>query len=100
MIHFHTLKVKKIEKETDECVSIVFDVPTDLKDIFSFKQGQSLTIRKDIGGEECRRTYSICSAPQDGMLRVAVKKVEGGIFSTWANDHLKAGDTMDVMPPV
>jgi ring-1,2-phenylacetyl-CoA epoxidase subunit PaaE len=100
MIHFHSLKVKKVEKETEDCVSIVFDVPAELKEQFQFRQGQSLTVRKELNGEDVRRTYSICSAPSDNMLRVAVKKVEGGIFSTWANDSLKAGDIMDVMPPV
>ena len=100
MIHFHSLRVKKVEKETEDCVSIIFDVPENLSDIFRFKQGQSLTMRTHLNGEEVRRTYSICSAPSDNQLRVAVKKVEGGIFSTWANDQLKAGTLIDVMPPV
>jgi ring-1,2-phenylacetyl-CoA epoxidase subunit PaaE len=100
MIHFHSLEVKKIEKETDDCVTIVFDVPSGLKDTFRFIQGQSLTVRTHLAGEEVRRTYSICSAPQDNILRVAVKKVEGGLFSTYANEELKAGDYLDVMPPV
>jgi ring-1,2-phenylacetyl-CoA epoxidase subunit PaaE len=100
MIHFHSLRVKKVEKETEDCVSITFDVPPELKDIFSFRQGQSLTVRKEIGGQEVRRTYSICSAPFDDKLRVAVKKVDGGVFSSWANEELKSGDHIDVMPPV
>jgi ring-1,2-phenylacetyl-CoA epoxidase subunit PaaE len=100
MIHFHPLRIKKIEKETDECVSIVFDVPQDLKEIFQFRQGQSLTVRTNLNGEEIRRTYSICSSPFDDQLRVAVKKVDGGIFSSWANDTLKPGELLDVMPPV
>ena len=100
MIHFHSLRVKKVEKETEDCVSIIFDVPENLSEIFRFKQGQSLTMRTHLNGEEVRRTYSICSAPSDNQLRVAVKKVEGGIFSTWANDQLKAGALIDVMPPV
>ncbi|HVF81683.1 MAG TPA: 1,2-phenylacetyl-CoA epoxidase subunit PaaE [Flavisolibacter sp.] len=99
MIHFHSLRVKKIQKETEDCVSILFDVPQELQQIFHFKQGQNLTFRKIINGEEQRRNYSICSSPFDGTLKVAVKKVEGGIFSTWANDSLKAGDYLDVMPP-
>ena len=100
MIHFHSLRVKRVQKETDDCVCISFEVPAELKDTFLFKQGQSLTVRKKIKGEDARRTYSICSAPMDGELRVAVKKVEGGVFSTWANEELKAGDELEVMPPV
>src|SRR5215204_1675537 len=100
MIHFHSLRIKNIEKETEDCVSINFDLPEELKEIFQFKQGQSLTVRKQLNGEEIRRTYSICSSPFDDILRVAVKKVEGGIFSTWANETLKTGDIIDVMPPV
>lgn len=100
MIHFHSLRVKKVERETDDCVSVTFEVPEELKDTFSFRQGQSLTIRKEINGEDVRRTYSICSAPSDGILRIAIKKVDGGVFSTYANESLKVGDQLDVMPPV
>lgn len=99
MIHFHSLRVKKVQKETEDCVSIIFDVPVELTDTFRFKQGQNLTIRKTLNGEELRRNYSICSSPFDNSLRVAVKKVEGGAFSTWANEALKAGDYLEVMPP-
>src|SRR2546423_12510643 len=100
MIHFHPLRIQNVQKETDDCVSITFDVPEQLKSVFTFKQGQSLTVRKLMNGEEIRRTYSICSSPFDNLLRVAVKKVEGGLFSTYANDLLKSGDALDVMPPV
>jgi ring-1,2-phenylacetyl-CoA epoxidase subunit PaaE len=99
MIHFHPIRVKKVEKETDDCVSIEFDVPAELNETFQFKQGQNLTVRKVLNNEECRRNYSICTSPFDGRLKVAVKKVEGGLFSTWANESLKAGDVLDVMPP-
>ncbi|HUC79413.1 MAG TPA: 1,2-phenylacetyl-CoA epoxidase subunit PaaE [Flavisolibacter sp.] len=99
MIHFHSLRVKKVVKETDDCVSIEFDVPTQLENLFRFTQGQNLTIKKLLNGEELRRNYSICSSPFDNRLRVAVKKVEGGVFSTWANESLKAGDVLEVMPP-
>jgi ring-1,2-phenylacetyl-CoA epoxidase subunit PaaE len=100
MIHFHPLIVNEVEKETEDCVSISFQVPAELEEKFQFKQGQSLTVRKQINGEEIRRTYSICSSPFDNKLRVAVKKVEGGVFSTWANEKLQPGDALEVMPPV
>lgn len=100
MIHFHTLTVAKVQKETEDSVSITFAVPDALKEVFQFKQGQYLTVRTVINGEELRRNYSICSSPLDGVLRMAVKKVEGGVFSTYANAVLKKGDTLDVMPPL
>lgn len=99
MIHFHSLKVKKIEKETDDCVSISFHVPPDLAETFQFRQGQNLTFKKTINGEEVRRNYSICTSPADGYLKVAVKKVEGGRFSTWANELLEEGDVLETLPP-
>ena len=99
MIHFHSLQVKKVQRETEDCVSVTFTVPNELAETFQFKQGQTLTIRKTLNGEELRRNYSICSSPFDGVLRVAIKKVEGGLFSTWANEELKAGDYLEVMPP-
>lgn len=99
MIHFHPLRVKKVEKETDDCVSIEFDVPAELKETFQFTQGQNLTIKKGFNGEELRRNYSICTSPFDNRLKVAVKKVEGGLFSTWANESLKAGEVLEVLPP-
>jgi ring-1,2-phenylacetyl-CoA epoxidase subunit PaaE len=100
MIHFHPLAIKEVRQETDDCVSLAFDVPEELKDIFVFKQGQSLTMRTMLNGEEVRRTYSLCSSPLDNEWRVAIKKVDGGIFSSYANDKLKKGDVIDVMPPV
>jgi len=100
MIHFHPLKIKEVRRETDECVSLLFDIPNEFRDQFAFRQGQSLTMRTQLNGEEVRRTYSICSSPLDKEWRVAVKKVEGGIFSAHANEKLKAGDTIEVMPPV
>lgn len=99
-IHFHKLAIKEINKETADCVSVLFDVPDNLKDEFQFKQGQSLTMRTFINGEELRRTYSICSTPFENKWRVAIKKVDGGLFSSLANDQLKKGDVLEVMPPV
>lgn len=100
MIHFHALQVKKKEFETEDCVSILFHVPDALKETFRFKQGQSLTVRKMLNGEEARRNYSICASPLDGVLKIAIKKVDGGVFSTWAFEKLEEGDWLDVMPPV
>jgi ring-1,2-phenylacetyl-CoA epoxidase subunit PaaE len=100
MIHFHPLKIKEVRKETDECVSLLFEIPKEFEQQFAFRQGQSLTMRTRLNGEEIRRTYSICSSPLDKEWRVAVKKVEGGLFSSHANDNLKAGDIIEVMPPV
>jgi len=99
-IHFHQLAVKEVRKETDDCVSVVFEIPQDLKESFLFQQGQSLTMRKTLNNEEVRRTYSICSSPLDNEWRVAIKKVEGGLFSSFANSELKKGDVLEVMQPV
>ena len=99
-IHFHRLTVKEIKKETPDCISVLFDVPEELKQEFQFTQGQSLTMRSVINGEDTRRTYSICSSPLDNQLRVAIKKVDGGLFSTFANEKLKSGDELEVMEPV
>lgn len=99
-IHFHKLTVKEIRQETPECVSVLFDVPAALSSQFNFSQGQSLTMRAMLNGEEVRRTYSICSSPLEKQLKVAIKKVEGGLFSGYANSLLKKGDVLEVMPPV
>ena len=99
MSRFHTLPVQKITRETDASVSITFAVPDDLKEVFRFTPGQSLAIRTRLNGEEVRRNYSICSAPHEGILKIAIKKVDGGRFSTWAFEGLKEGDYLDVMPP-
>lgn len=97
---FHLLKVKEVKKETSECVSILFDVPEDLSDRFKFEPGQYLTLRRHINGEEVRRSYSICSTPSDAELRVAVKHVQSGKFSNYANSELKPGDELEVMSPL
>jgi ring-1,2-phenylacetyl-CoA epoxidase subunit PaaE len=100
MRHFHPLRVRELRQETDDCVSICFEVPSDLTETFSFIQGQYLTLRATIEGEDVRRSYSICSGVDDGELRVAVKKVAGGRFSTFANEVLTEGEFLDVMPPM
>lgn len=96
---FHDLKVAHIARETREAVAIAFEVPEDLKDVFAFRPGQYLTLSAMIDGTEARRSYSICSAPGDPTLRVGVKKVADGRFSTFVNDRLRVGDTIRVMPP-
>lgn len=98
-VHFHPLKVKSIHKETTDCVIISFEVPPHLEPTFSFEHGQNITLKKSINGEELRRSYSICSAPFEKELKVAVKQVAGGLFSTYANTNLKAGDIIEVLPP-
>jgi len=98
-IHFHTLKVKEVKRQTPECVSVSFEIPEALQKDFSFTQGQNITLKKTIDGEELRRSYSICTAPFENELSVAIKKVEGGKFSTYANDELKTGDELEVLPP-
>ena len=99
-IHFHKLVVKEIKRETPECVSVLFEIPNEVKQEFDFKHGQSLTMRIFMNDDEIRRTYSICGSPLDNEWRVAIKKQEGGLFSTFANEKLKPRDVLEVMPPV
>lgn len=99
-IHFHPLRIKEIRQETADCISVVFDVPEDLQPGFRFSQGQSLTMRLPVEGTDVRRTYSICSSPLENEWRVAIKKVDGGVFSTFAHGKLQKGDILEVMPPV
>lgn len=96
---FHTLRIKDVRKETADCCSIAFEVPAELETAYQFTQGQYLTLKAMINGEDVRRSYSICTSPLDKELRVAVKQVEQGKFSTYANHTLKTGDTLDVMTP-
>lgn len=96
---FHPLTIKEIRRETPECVSIAFHIPENLKDQYRFEAGQNITLKLHLGDEEVRRSYSICSSPDEGELRVAVKQVEGGKFSSHANALLKVGDVIEVLPP-
>ncbi len=98
-ITFHTLTVREVRRETPEAVSISFHIPPALEETFRFVPGQNITVRKIMNGEEVRRNYSICSAPGDKEFRIAVKQIEGGLFSTFANTGLKAGDQLEVMSP-
>jgi len=97
---FHPLRIAHIVRETRDAVALTFDVPPALAETFRFVQGQHLTLRADIDGDDLRRSYSICSAVQDAALRIAVKKAPGGTFSTWVNEQLKAGQSIEVMPPM
>jgi ring-1,2-phenylacetyl-CoA epoxidase subunit PaaE len=97
---FNSLKIKDIQRETDDCVSIAFDIPNTLNQDYTFKSGQYLTLRTLINNEDVRRSYSLCSAPFENEWRVAVKQVENGIFSTYANNELKIGDELQVMTPM
>jgi len=98
-VNFHSLEVAELVEETAEAKSIRFHVPEALREAFRFKPGQHLTLRAEIGGEEVRRNYSLCVAPEEGELKVTVKRIAGGLFSNWANDQLKPGDRLDVMEP-
>ena len=97
--HFHALRIAEIVPETSEANSIRFEVPAELRERFAFKAGQHLTLRATIGGEEVRRNYSLCTVPDEQDWMVTVKRIGGGLFSNWVGDKLKAGDTVDVMPP-
>jgi ring-1,2-phenylacetyl-CoA epoxidase subunit PaaE len=101
--HFHALRVKSITPDTDEAVIVSFDVPSALQNDFKFTQGQHLTLRTHLNGKvnspEVRRSYSICSGVDDGELRIGVRHVAGGVMSSWLNQHLKTGETIDVLPP-
>ena len=102
-VHFSPLFVKRIEPLTLDAAQITFAIPPDLRDAFEFKSGQFLTLRAMIGGKSVRRSYSICSEPaqlaQSQEISIGIKRVEGGVFSSWATQQLKAGDEVDVMPP-
>lgn len=96
---FHTLTIADVNEETSDCCSIAFEVPSHLKQDYQFIQGQYLTLKADINGEDVRRSYSICSSPNGEELRVAIKQVPQGKFSTYANQQLKKGDQLEVMTP-
>lgn len=96
---YHALRIAEVRHETDDAISVAFEVPEALKSIFASKPGQHLGVRATIGGEEQRRSYSIWSRPDEVQPRIAIKRVEGGLFSVWARDALSAGQTLDVAPP-
>jgi ring-1,2-phenylacetyl-CoA epoxidase subunit PaaE len=97
--HFHPLRVVEVRRETDEAVSLRLELPAELAPEFRFQAGQYLTLRTRLEGEDLRRNYSVCASPFEGELRVAIKQIAGGKFSSWANGNLRAGDVIDVLPP-
>lgn len=99
MSDFHALTVSAIDQLTPNAVALTFAIPENSKEAFVFSAGQYITLKHNINGEEVRRAYSISSAPSSENLTVGIKKVPNGIFSTYANDILKAGDSLEVMPP-
>jgi ring-1,2-phenylacetyl-CoA epoxidase subunit PaaE len=96
---FHSLKVADVSRDTRDAVVLTFELPPALARDFAFRPGQYLTLRTRVDGEELRRSYSICSSPGDGVLRVAIKRMDDGAFSSWANQAIEPGDVLDVMPP-
>ena len=98
-IAFHPLRVRQIQPDTSEAVIVSFEVPPELREAFGFIQGQYLTLRHTIDGQDLRRSYSICAGLDDGELRVGVRRVAGGVFSNWIHRELKVGDTLQVMVP-
>lgn len=99
MAKFYDIKVKDVLKETIDTTVVSFDVPEKLQGEFIFRQGQHLTLRKEINGEDVRRSYSLCSSPLDKEWKVAVKQIPTGKFSSYINKELKAGDHLEVMKP-
>ena len=99
MSKFHKLTINNINRETENCVSVSFHIPSALKQEFAFKAGQYITLKKDFNGSEIRRDYSLCVAPNSDEFKVAVKEVKDGTFSKFINKELKVGDELEVMPP-
>jgi ring-1,2-phenylacetyl-CoA epoxidase subunit PaaE len=97
---FYSLKVSNLQRETEGCVSVAFEVPSALHPAFSYASGQYLTLKTVIDSEELRRSYSLCSAPHENQWRVAIKEIPNGKFSSFANQELQVGDTIEVMAPM
>lgn len=97
--HFHALTIQEIQKETPDAVSICFHIPKELENTFQYREGQNVTLRAIIDGEDIRRSYSICKAPHENSITVAIKRIPDGVFSTYANTQLKKGDVLEVMAP-
>lgn len=100
MARFHPLKVTDVRRETRDAVVVTLTPRDEDRALFDFTQGQYLTFRRSFDGEELRRSYSICAGKGEGVLKVGIKRVDGGTFSTWVNEHLSAGDEIEAMPPM
>ncbi len=99
MSQFYNLTIKNLEKTTEKAVVVTFDIPENILDKFKFKAGQYITLKTHINGNEVRRDYSLCSSPKSGTVKVAIKEVEDGTFSAYANSELKIEDVLEVAPP-
>ncbi|HLA55777.1 MAG TPA: 1,2-phenylacetyl-CoA epoxidase subunit PaaE [Flavobacterium sp.] len=99
MAKFHPIKVLDVYKETKDCSVVSFEIPEELKHDFKYSHGQHLTLKANIDGAEVRRSYSLCSSPTEDKWQVAVKKINGGLFSSFVNEQLKKGDILELMPP-
>lgn len=100
MSKFHPLRIARLDRETRDAVAITFEVPPELAAQFRYEPGQHVTVRTRIGNADVRRSYSICAGAQDQLLRIAVKRCAGGLFSTYANEKLEPGEALEVMPPM
>jgi len=100
VVRFYPLTVTAIRKTIRDAVAVTLAPPTDVAAEFDFTQGQYLTFRRVFDGEELRRSYSICVGRDEGALQVGIKRVDGGSFSTWANEDLQVGDILEAMPPM
>lgn len=98
-VEFHPLKVASVDQLTDDAVALTFDVPEHLAERFRYLPGQHVTVKADVGGQDVRRSYSVCANANTGALRVGVKRLEGGAFSTWATSQLRPGELLEVAPP-
>lgn len=99
MSAFYKLNIKEVKRETQEAVSILFNVPQELQSNYQFIAGQYINLKLTLDGKEIRRAYSICASPENNELRIAVKAIKKGTFSVFANTTLKAGDTLEVGSP-
>ena len=100
MAQFHSLTVTDVNHDTRDAVVVTLAPGEADRKAFDFTQGQYLTFRHDFDGTEVRRCYSICAGKDDGVLRVGIKRVDGGAFSSWAKENIKPGDVMEAMPPM